>query len=192
MFSAILRPGVELRLVEERHAPVLFALVEREREYLRQWMPWVDSRSSEDDILAFIRGALELFAANNGFSAGIWVDGSIAGVITLHKIDWVNRKGEIGYWLAREFQGCGIMTDAVRAVTQHGLVELDLNRIEIQCSVANAKSSAVPKRLGFGFEGILREAQRFNERYVDLELYSMLRREYRRPDSPGSIPSRHA
>jgi ribosomal-protein-serine acetyltransferase len=181
MFSAILRPGVELRLLEERHAPVLFALVERDREYLRQWMPWVDTRSSEDDILEFIRRALGHFAANNGFNAGIWVDGSIAGVIGLHTIDWMNRRGEIGYWLGREFQGCGIMTDAVRAVTQHGLVEMELNRIEILCSVVNAKSSAVPKRLGFSFEGILREAQRLNERYVDLEIYSMLRREYRRP-----------
>src|SRR5580698_10581145 len=159
MFSAAIQPGAELRLLEERHAPALFALVDGEREYLRQWMPWVDSRSSEADISAFIRNALEQFADNRGFSAGIWVDGSLAGVITLHKIDWLNRKGEIGYWLAREFQGRGVMTDAARAVTEHALVELDLNRIEIQCAVANSKSSAIPKRLGFTFEGILREAQ---------------------------------
>jgi ribosomal-protein-serine acetyltransferase len=180
MFSAILQPGVELRLVEERHAPVLFACVDREREYLRQWVAWVDSRSSEDDILAFIRGALEKFAKNQGFTAGIWADGSIAGVIALHTIDWVNRRGEIGYWLAREFQGRGIVTAAARAVTQHGLVELDLNRIEIQCAAENTKSSAIPKRLGFTFEGVLREAGLLNGRHRDLELYSMLRREYHR------------
>jgi ribosomal-protein-serine acetyltransferase len=180
MFTAILQPGVELRLVEERHAPVLFALVARERLYLRQWMPWVDTRSSEDDILAFIRRSLGQFAANQGINAGIWVDGSIAGVISLHTIDWPNRSGEIGYWLAPEFQGRGIMTGAARAVTEHGLVELDLNRIEIQCSVMNARSSAIPKRLGFSFEGIRREAQLLDGRYLDLEIYSMLRREYRR------------
>jgi ribosomal-protein-serine acetyltransferase len=180
MFAAILRSGVELRLVEDRHAPVLFARVDSEREYLRQWMPWVDPTRTEGDILAFIRRSIEQFAANQGFSAGIWVDGSIAGVITLHKIDWVNRKGEIGYWLVREFQGCGIMTDAARAVTQHGLVELDLNRIEILCAVNNTKSSAIPKRLGFTYESTLREAQFLNGRYSDLEMYSMLRRELRR------------
>jgi len=159
---------------------MLFACVDREREYLRQWMRWVEGRSSEDDIRAFIRGALEQFAANLGFSAGVWVDGSIAGVATLHTIDWRDRKGEIGYWLAREFQGCGTMTEAVRAVTQHALVELDLNRVEILCATANTKSSAIPKRLGFTFEGVLREAQLLDGRYSDLEMYSMLRREYRR------------
>lgn len=180
MFSAAIQPGVELRLLEERHAPALFTRVDGEREYLRRWMPWVDSRSSEADIAAFIRSALEQFADNRGFSAGIWVDGSLAGVITLHKVDWLNRKGEIGYWVAREFQGRGVMTDATRAVTEHALVELELNRVEIQCAVANSKSSAIPKRLGFTHEGILREAQLLHGSYQDLEVYSMLRREYHR------------
>lgn len=143
-------------------------------------MPWVDSRSSEADIAAFIRSALEQFADNRGFSAGIWVDGSLAGVITLHKVDWLNRRGEIGYWLAREFQGRGVMTDAARAVTEHALVELELNRVEIHCAVANSKSSAIPKRLGFTFEGVLREAQLLHGSYQDLEVYSMVRREYHR------------
>lgn len=180
MFSAAIRPGIELRLLEERHAPALFARVEREREYLRQWMPWVDVTRTEEDILAFIRRMLDTFSSNQGFSAGIWVDGTIAGVITLHKIDWVNRKGEIGYWLGQEFQGRGIMTDATRAVTDHALVELQLNRVEILCATTNDKSRAIPKRLGFTLEGVLREAYLLNEQHHDLELYSMLRREYRR------------
>src|SRR5580698_3305350 len=180
MFSAAIQPGAELRLLEERHAPALFALVDGEREYLRQWMPWVDSRSSEADISAFIRNALEQFADNRGFSAGMWVDGSLAGVITLHKIDWLDRWAEIGYWLAREFQGRGIMTAAARAVTEHALVEMELNRVEIRCAVGNSKSSAIPKRLGFTFEGLLRQASRVNGAYLDLEVYSMLRSEYRR------------
>jgi ribosomal-protein-serine acetyltransferase len=180
MFTSILRPGIELRLLEERHAPVLFALVDRERLYLRQWLSWVDTRSSEADILDFVRGAMTQFAANQGFSAGIWADGALAGVITLHKIDWRNRASEIGYWLAREFQGRAIMTGAARAVTEHALVELELNRVEIRCAVDNVKSAAIPKRLGFTCDGVLRQASLLDGRYRDLEVYSMLRSEYRR------------
>jgi ribosomal-protein-serine acetyltransferase len=180
MFTAIVGPGVELRLLEERHAPALFALVDRERQYLRQWLSWVDTRSSEEDILGFIHDALELFASGKGFSAGIWADGAVAGVITLHKIDWRDRLGEIGYWLAREFQGRGIMTRAARGVTEHALVELDLHRVEIRCAVGNVKSSAIPKRLGFTFDGVLRQASHRNGSFLDLEVYSMLRSEYRR------------
>lgn len=177
MFAATLRPGVELRLLEERHAPALFAVVNRERAHLRRWMSWVDPTTSEDDILAFIRRSLQQFASNEGFSAGVWVDGAVAGVITLHKIDWLNRTGEIGYWLAREAQGRGIMTDAAKAVTGHALVELDLHRVEIRCAQGNAKSAAIPKRLGFTFEGVLRQASRVNGETKDLEVYSKLRPE---------------
>ena len=180
MFAKMLRPGVELRLLEERHAPALFARVNRERDRLREWMGWVDATRTEDDVLAFLRGELENFAASKGFSAGVWVDGTIGGLITLFRIDRVVYMGEIGYWLGREFQGRGIMTDAARAVTEHALVELELNRIQIRCAVGNVKSSAIPKRLGFTFEGILRQTSLVNGAYLDLEVYSMLRSEYRR------------
>ena len=180
MFSATIRPGVQMRLLEERHAPVLFALVQRERDYLRKWLEWVDSTRSEEDILAFIRRVQQQFASNLGFSSGIWADGSIAGVIHLHHLDWLNRRVEIGYWLAREFQGSGIMTEATRAVTDHALVELELNRVEIRCATENFKSKAIPKRLGFTLEGELRQAGYLGGRYLDMEVYSMLRDEYRR------------
>ncbi len=103
MFAAPICPGLELRLLEERHAPTMFALVDRDRSYLREWLPWVDATRDEDDILAFIRRSLEQFAGNNGFAAGIWEHGRFAGVIGMHKIDWLYRKVEIGYWLGREF-----------------------------------------------------------------------------------------
>lgn len=179
MFSATLQPGVELRLLEERHARPLFGRINREREYLRQWLPWVDATQGEDDVLAFIRRVQQRFASNEGLSAGIWVDGAMAGNIGLHHLDWLSRKAEIGYWLAREFQGRGIMTAAVKTITAHALVELDLNRIAILCACGNTKSAAIPKRLGFTFEGVLREAEALSGRFVDVEVYSMLRGEYR-------------
>lgn len=183
MFSAIIGPGVELRLLEERHAPVLFALADREREYLRQWMSWIEAAVTEDDILAFIRRVQQRFASNQGFSAGIWADGAIAGVMHL-QLELRNRAAEIGYWLAREFQGRGIATAATRAVAEHALIELEMNRVEILCACGNGKSSAIPKRLGFTFEGTRREGQHLNGRYLDLEVYSLLRSEYRRQREP--------
>ena len=179
MFVANIRPGVDLRIVEERHAPTVFSLVNREREQLREWLPWVDPTRTEDDTLAFIRRSLEQFAANNGFSAGIWEHERLAGVIGMLPIDWLNRKVEIGYWLAREFQGRGLVTDACRAMVKHALVELSLNRVVIRCATANKKSSAVPRRLGFTCEGVMREEHYLNGRYFDVEVYSMLRRELR-------------
>ena len=178
MFRAPLRPGLDLRLLEERHAAAVFALVEQERERLREWLPWVDATETMDDTLAFIRASLEQFAANHGFAAGIWSNNTLAGVIGTHKIDWPNRKVEIGYWLAHEFEGQGIITEACRALVTHLFRELDLNRVGILCAPGNTRSCAIPLRLGFRLEGTLREGELCCGRYLDLNVYSMLKRDW--------------
>ena len=179
MFCARVRDGLDLRLLEERHAPEVFALVDQDRGYLREWLPWVDATRALDDSLSFIRSSLEQFASNNGFAAGIWSGGRFAGVVGTHKIDWLNRKVEIGYWLGRAFQGRGIVTDACRAVVTHALGELELNRVGILCAAGNTRSSAVPRRLGFTLEGTLRQGQCLQGGYHDLLVFGMLQRDWK-------------
>jgi ribosomal-protein-serine acetyltransferase len=179
MFRAQLRADLYLQLLQERHAPQVFSLVDHDRAYLREWLPWVDSTETVDDTLSFIRSSLEQFASNKGFVAGIWCEQKFCGVIGTHKLDLLNRKGEIGYWLGRSFQGRGIMTDACRAVVALLVGEMDLNRVTIQCARENEKSCAVAQRLGFTEEGSAREAQLLHGRFHDLRRFAMLKKDFR-------------
>lgn len=178
MFRAEIRSGIELRLLEERHAPVVYSRIHKDRDYLREWLPFIDATLAEEDTLIFIRASLEQFSSNEGFAAGIWNGAEFMGVIGTRRIDWLNRKVEVGYWIGREFQGRGIMTEACRTVVDHLLRELELNRVEIQCATGNAKSAAIPRKLGFKLEGTRREAELLNGKFHDLLLFSMLRREW--------------
>jgi len=178
MFRAQLRDHVYLQLLEERHAAEVFSLVDQERDYLREWLPWVDATQTVDDTLSFIRSSLEQFASNRGFAAGIWSDGRFCGVVGTHKLDLLNRKGEIGYWLARSFQGQGIVTEACRAVVTHLFEERGLNRVVIHCAVGNKKSCAVAARLGFSEEGLAREAQLLHGGFHDLRRFAMLKKDW--------------
>jgi len=178
MFRAIVRPGVEMRLIEERHAAAVFALVNQDRAYLRQWLPWVDSTLEEEDTVAFIRSALEQFAAGDAVTAGIWHRNEFAGVVGTHKIHRVYQKVELGYWLGESFQGKGIVTDCCRAITTYLFEERELNRVEIHCAVGNTKSGAIPRRLGFKLEGTLRDGDFAGGRFHDLYVFGMLRREW--------------
>ena len=140
--------------------------------------PWVDATRTEEDTLSFIRSALEQFSENRGFATGIWNGPRLAGTVGVHRIDWINRRVEIGYWLGREYEGRGIMTDACRAVLTHLFRELELHRIEIRCAAANLRSAAIAKRLGFTLDGTLREAQFVGGRYHDLLVFGMLRQDW--------------
>jgi ribosomal-protein-serine acetyltransferase len=156
-----------------------FSLVDQDRAYLRQWLPWVDATETVDDTLSFIRSSLEQFASNKGFVAGIWSERQFCGVIGTHKLDLLNRNGEIGYWLGQSFQGKGIITTACPAVVAHLLTEMDLNRVTIQCARENEKSCAVAQRLGFTEEGVAREAQFLHGLFHDLRRFAMLKKDFR-------------
>jgi ribosomal-protein-serine acetyltransferase len=179
MFRAHVRENVYLQLLEERHAAEVFALVDRDRTYLREWLPWVDATQAQDDTLSFIRSALEQFASNKGFAAGIWFDRQFCGVVGTHQFDWLNRKVEVGYWLGRSLQGKGIMTAACRTVVTHLFEEIDLNRVAIHCAHGNDKSCAVAQRLGFTEEGVAREAQLLHGRFHDLRRFAILKKDWK-------------
>ena len=179
MFHKLLRPGLELRQMEERDAPSVLKAIDRDRADLRRWLVWVDRNASLDETLTFIRAQAEKNTATGELAAGIWVDQRFAGTVGTHAIDRLNSKVEIGYWLGTPFRGQGIMTDACRAVVAYSFRELELHRVEIHCAAGNQASRAIPARLGFTHEATLKEAQLLYDTYHDLEIWSMLRKDFR-------------
>jgi ribosomal-protein-serine acetyltransferase len=105
-------------------------------------------------------------------------------VIGYHGVSWRDRSTSIGYWLIERAQGRGTMTRAVRALTDHAFNVWQLNRIEIRAGVENARSRAIPERLGFRQEGVLHAAEFVGGRYIDQVVYAMVSSEWR-SDEPS-------
>jgi ribosomal-protein-serine acetyltransferase len=136
-------------------------------------MPWA-AKQSHADTVGFIRNTEKQLAENDGFQVAVTYEESIIGMVVYHGVDWGNRSTSIGYWLAEAHQGKGTMTMAVGALTEHAVSVWKLNRIEIRVAVENSRSRAIPERLGFRQEGILRAAEQVEDRYLDLVPYAML------------------
>lgn len=166
-----------LRLLEESDADELYGLIEANRAYLARWMPWASGQTREG-TLQFIRQTRRQVAGNNGLQTAIVRGGRIVGVVGFHGVDWADRATSIGYWLDERQQGSGIMTRAVRALVDHALLEWRLNRVEIRAAPENQRSRAIAERLGFREEGVLREAERVGDRYLDNVVYGMLASEW--------------
>ncbi|KGX88156.1 GNAT family N-acetyltransferase [Pontibacillus litoralis] len=179
MFTYTINESTSLRLLQLRDAEAVFNLIDHNRSHLRTWLPWVDSTANITHTTAFIESTLNKFGNSDGFDAGIWYEGQLAGVIGLHYIDYNNRKTSIGYWLGESFQGKGIITEAAQALTNYALETLNLNRVEIRCATENAKSEAIPKRIGFTKEGTIQQAERLYDRYVDHHIYAMIQEKRR-------------
>jgi len=95
-------------------------------------------------------------------------------------IDLMNNKAEIGYWLGYSYVGKGIMTRSCEALIRYAFDDLELNKLWIRCAVENARSCNIPKQLGFSFEGIERQGGLMHGKYMDLKVYSLLRKEWKK------------
>lgn len=167
-----------LRLLRAEDAPELFAVTDSNRRHLRAWLPWVDAVLAEADSATFIEAAIAQREAGRGPTFVVLRDGAIVGIAGFRLVDRVNRVGEIGYWLAAAAQGRGTMTECCRFLVRYAFLTLDLNRVEIAAATGNQRSRAVPERLGFTLEGVLREREELYGTFVDHAVYSQLRSEF--------------
>ena len=167
-----------LRVLREHDAAELFELTDANRAYLRTWLPWVDLVTCEEDSRSFLESIGVQREQGRGPTFGIVRDGALVGVVGFLPVDPINRIGEIGYWLAPSAQRRGVMTQCCRFVVRYGFLTLDLNRIQIAAGTENHASRAVPERLGFKFEGILRARENLYGTFIDHAMYSLLRSEF--------------
>jgi ribosomal-protein-serine acetyltransferase len=170
--------GIELRPWRLEDAELLYVTVGANREQLEEWLPWPSTMQSASDEAAFIRTTLGWLATGEGLGCAIVVDRGLAGGIMLNKIDQINKSTELGYWLAERFVGRGVMTRSTQALTSFAFEELGLHRVVIRAVAGNARSRAIPMRLGFTHEGTERESNVLNGEFINLETYSMLSTEW--------------
>jgi ribosomal-protein-serine acetyltransferase len=169
---------LHLERIKKTHAGYIFDIIQRDRNYLRRWLPFVDQTRSVKDTEKYINLILSSQQRNQNAVYTVWFRGNIAGLAGFKDIDQVNHKAEIGYWLAEQMQGKGIMTNTVRKMIDFGFRNLNMNRIQIKVAVGNHKSAAIPYRLGLFFEGIERNGEFHTDRYCDLEVFSILKTEW--------------
>lgn len=180
LFPRDLGGGLVLHAASVADAEDSFAVVDAERERLRDWLPWVDQTTSADSTRQFLAAAERADAETGSVHLTIRLDGAFAGHADL-RLSPPQPNGEIGYWLASAAVGRGVMTRVVAELLDLGFADLGLHRIQLQAATGNARSRAIAERLGLQFEGIRREAEELPKGFVDLAVYAMLA-----PEWPGS------
>jgi len=178
-FPLQVNPALTLEVLELHHASDLHRLTDMNRDHLRLWLPWVDDIRSENDTQAFIQTTRRQLLKNNGFQTVIRYRGNLVGAVGHHGINWNNRSTSLGYWLAADAQGRGIMTESCRAYLKHAFNDLAIHRVEIRCAVENMRSRAIPERLGFKSEGLVRDAEWLYDHFVDHVIYGLLATEWK-------------
>ncbi len=169
---------IRLEKIKLSMAPLIFETIDRDRDYLQEWLPFVHYTNQVSDTEIFI----ESISANHNSKDdvfSIWYTEKFAGLIGFKDTDRANRKTEIGYWLARDMQGKRIITSSVEILLKYAFQKLKMNRIQIKVAEGNSKSEAIPTKLGFKYEGLERDGEFNKNKYFNLKIYSLLKSEWR-------------
>ncbi|MBI4927322.1 MAG: GNAT family N-acetyltransferase [Anaerolineae bacterium] len=180
-----------LRLVLRRYqpgdAPAYFAMLERNREHLRDFMPpAMESVHSPLDAELLIRQFMVEWQARNLFIFGIWEKESrqYVGEAYLANADWSIPCIELGYFIARDWTRRGFAVEAARALLALAFEHLRVVRVELQCAADNPASAQVAERCGFRLEGRHRNRARHKDGpLVDRLWYGLLREEWTKPSA---------
>ena len=171
-------PRLRLRKLSMRDAQDIFDYSQDPQ--VARYVLW-EAQTSLSEARSYIRFMLRKYRLGEPASWGIeWKEtGRIIGTIGFMWIQRDNAAAEVGYSLSRAYWNRGIMTEDLSALLRYGFRSMNLNRIEAQHETENPASGAVMRKCGMQREGTLRQRLLNKGRFVDVELYAILRRDFR-------------
>ncbi len=174
-------PRLTLRPIAVSDVPAVDVMIAASRESFARWFGWArgSTRESVREHTQQLVDAMALGTARH-YVVLTGTEGLIARV-GLMEIDPVNSSAELGYMLRTEYEGQGVMTEALRGLLSHALGPEGLHRVTAYVDTENVASQRVLERLGFQREGTVRHAACHSERgWRDHHLYGLLAGELRR------------
>ena len=164
--------STRLRELTSEDSCSLYALVDRNRKYLRQWLPWVDMQQGPHDSGQFIEGARNDNQAGVALTLGIEHQGDIVGVIGFHEFENENRQTSMGFWISSSHQGKGIVSSSCARLIEYAFTDLGLNRVVMKIAEDNVPSRRVAERNGLAYEGTCKQSEWLYDHFVNQVIYA--------------------
>ncbi|MFI1049119.1 GNAT family N-acetyltransferase [Streptomyces griseoruber] len=171
--------GAELRPLDPWHAEEFLAHLERGREFINEYIPFGSQATDTAGAREVLQRYADLRAADTGSLHGLWLEGKLVGGVLFLNFDAESGNCEVGCWLEPAATGRGLVTRAMRILIDFAVERRGIERVEWVASAGNANSLNVARRLGFTRDGVRREAYPYRGVRHDLEVWSVLAREWR-------------
>jgi ribosomal-protein-alanine N-acetyltransferase len=177
-FPTLTTQRLRLRQIDAEDTDAIFAIYSDE-ETMRFYGE--DAHRSPAETRVLIGQMHESYRQRRSIRWGITLKDqtTIIGSCGFHNFNLDAYHVETGYSLKRAFWGQGIMTEAMHAVLTFGFSELGLHRIEAIIDIANTRSKNLLLKLGFTYEGSLRQRFYFHDQFEDEHFFSLLADEWK-------------
>ena len=170
-----LTPRISLRSAQPEDAVGLFALIEVDRDYLNEWIPWVGAIRSADEMESIIEDR-DKGKDGKGPAFCMLYEGKVAGWVSFLSVAEQPNVIELECWVGAAYQGKWVAAICGRRLIAYAFEVLDRDRVVACSAVGNMPSARLLQRLGFTQEQLLKNADTIHGRVIDLMLYSLARR----------------
>lgn len=141
-----------------------------------QYVLW-DTHTSLSQTRSILRGQISQSSKENLLTMAMTLkeNSRMVGTIGLVWRDWQNQSAEVGFSLAADCWGQGLMTEALIAYLKFAFTQQNIHRIEAQHDVLNPASGAVMRKAGMQEEGLLKERIYYKGRHASVVLFAAIR-----------------
>jgi ribosomal-protein-serine acetyltransferase len=169
-------PRLLLVPIEISDGDELWDAVEGSRWHLERWLPWVPFNSTREASVRYAEACVAYWDGGRAvrFAVRDRHSRELLGVVGLDSCVHLHRSCELGYWLRRDATGKGLMTEAANASVEFAFSRMAMHRIRCAAATDNFPSLRVIQRLGFRFEGIARQAELVQARWLDHAVFAKL------------------
>lgn len=144
------------------------------QDNLRDGLPYPYTEQDGKEFISAMLSADE----NETFAFAIMVDDKVVGSIGIFRQGNIHSQtAELGYYIAEEYWGKGIMTEAVKQICEYVFANSDIIRIYAEPFAYNIASCRALEKAGFQYEGTLRSNAVKNGKVIDMKMYSLLKEE---------------
>ncbi len=172
-----------IKQYKEGDGPVFFELVQENMDRLLDSFPLTLANTNDEvNSELYIQSKIAEWYEQKSFSFGIWTkeESKYIGHISIKNIDWVIPKAELAYFITKDFEGKGLMSEALNVIIKFCFEELKMNRLFLRIMTDNLRSYKLAEKFGFKKEGNLRDDHRtYNGILVDLFIYGLTLEDYK-------------
>ncbi|MFT4243902.1 MAG: GNAT family N-acetyltransferase [Candidatus Woesearchaeota archaeon] len=173
---------IELKVInpEWESAEEVFRVVDRNREYLSRWLPWVKHNTTPEDSLKFLQDSYNEFENRVKATYGIFLEREYAGHIGLVSFDTTSRSAELGYWISEHLRSQGIIPNSVKILEKELFERFGFDRVHIRCDDRNEASGRVAQKCGYTLQYLVEENEYIESEdiFKKTRVYTKLRHEY--------------
>lgn len=149
-----------LKRYQEGDGRIVYNLIVANKSRLEDHFPRTIAQiTDENKAELYVRSRIADWYAQRGYFFGIWEMSSqtYIGQISVKNIDWEIPRAEIGYYISKEYEGKGLMTEVLKQIIKFSFEQLKVKKLFLRTTPSNARSSKLAENCGFVKEGWLRK-----------------------------------